>query len=103
MLACTAFRVIIDLVCVTEVLACTVLARMAISGCVGVHSISCYHRFGVCTEVLACTVLARMAILGCVGVHSISCDHERVCILHKCRRAPRFYYHCVVTLPTQVF
>ena len=70
-LACTAFLVIIDLVCVTEV--------------------------------LACTVLARMAILGCVGVHSISCDHERVCILHKCRRAPRFYYHCVVTLPTKVF
>ena len=64
MLACTAFRVIIDLVCVTEVLACTVLARMAMLGCVGVHSISCDHELVCVTEVLACTVLARMAILG---------------------------------------
>ena len=68
-LACTAFRVIIDLVCVTEVLACTVLARMAILGCVGVHSISGDHELVSITEVLACTVLAGMAITGCV-VHA---------------------------------
>ena len=59
----------IELVCVTEVLACTVLARMAISGCVGVHSISCDHELVSITEVLACTVLAGMAITGCV-VHA---------------------------------